>query len=92
MSTPFDAAFNEIVSGWMLVDDFDELTDRIEKLGDLVKRGGGLALCSDLQRATIHMMIQTQVAKGIRQGDFEDCGIPSDVDLEELFKVGRPIL
>ncbi len=69
--TPFDEKWDDIVRGWMLVDDQDELTERIEALGDLMKRAAlKLEDLDDLQRETVKMMIQVQVARGIRDGDF----------------------
>jgi hypothetical protein len=60
--------FREIVAGWMLVDDFDDLTDRIERSAEWAKANGPL-LPDEV--ATVKMMIETQVAKAIRRGDFE---------------------
>jgi hypothetical protein len=60
--------FREIVTGWMLVDDFDALTDRIERAAEWTKENGPLR---PDEAATVRMMIETQVAKGIRRGDFE---------------------
>jgi hypothetical protein len=52
--------FREIVTGWMLVDDFDDLTDRIERAAEWTKENGPLA---PDEEATVKMMIETQVAK-----------------------------
>ena len=60
--------FREIVEGWTLVDDFDDLTDRIERSGEWAQANGGLL--AD-ERATINLMIQSQIARGIARGDFE---------------------
>jgi hypothetical protein len=60
--------FRDIVSGWMLVDDFDALTDRIESAAEWTERNGPL---TDDEAATIRMMIETQVAMSIKRGDFE---------------------
>ena len=71
--TPFDDRWDDIVRGWMLVDDHDELTDRIERLGQLMSRAGvRLEELDELQRKTIELMIQTQVARAIRDGAFGD--------------------
>jgi hypothetical protein len=70
--TPFDGLWDDIVRGWMLVDDHDELTDRIEALAQLMNKAGmGLADLDELQAATIKLMVQTQVARSIRDGWFE---------------------
>lgn len=76
-----DRAFAEIADGWMLVDDFDELTERIEQLGQLAANAGGIEWFSEAQRATVKLMIQVQIQRGIALGDFEDCGIPRDFKL-----------
>jgi hypothetical protein len=60
--------FREIVSGWTLVDDFDALTDRIERAAEWTERNGPL---TDDEAKVIKLMIESQVAKGIRRGDFE---------------------
>lgn len=60
--------FHEIASGWMLVDDFHELTDRIERLAAWTKLNGPL---EPDEYATVALMIESQVARGIRRGDFE---------------------
>jgi hypothetical protein len=60
--------FREIVSGWMLIDDFDDLTDRIERTAEFVRQTGPLQ--PDEER-TVEMMIQAQIARGIQRGDFD---------------------
>lgn len=60
--------FSDIVSGWMLIDDFDDLTRRIEEASEWTKTNGPL---EPDEQATIGLMIQAQVARGIRRGDFE---------------------
>lgn len=61
--------FMAIADGWMLVNDFDELTDRIERLGAWTKENGPL---SEDEAATVTMMIECQVAQGMARGDFEE--------------------
>lgn len=68
--------FHEIVSGWMLIDDDDDLADRIERSAQWAKRNGPL---NGDEESTIRLMIQCQVARGIRRGDFEPF-IPADID------------
>lgn len=69
--TPFAELWDGIVSGWMLVDDHDQLTERIEKLGDLMKRAGvRLEDLDEVQRSTVELMIQTQVSRAVRDGHF----------------------
>ena len=60
--------FRDITVGWTLIDDFDELTDRIERAAEWTKENGPLR---PDEEATVRMMIETQIAKGIRRGDFE---------------------
>jgi hypothetical protein len=60
--------FHEITSGWMLIDDFDDLTDRIERLAAWKNANGPL---TDDEQATVSFMIECQVARGIARGDFE---------------------
>ncbi len=66
--------FKEIVDGWMLVDDFDALTERIELAGIWAKRHG--PLLPD-EESTVRLMIESQIAKGIARGDFEPF-VPGD--------------
>lgn len=61
--------FREIVSGWMLVDDFDDLTDRIERSAIWTKENG--PLLPD-EQATVRAMIGSQFARGLLRGDFDD--------------------
>lgn len=60
--------FRDIVSGWMLVDDFGHLTDLIERSADWAKANGPLEADED---ATVKMMIEAQVVLAIEQGDFD---------------------
>lgn len=55
------AGFCEIVNGWMLIDDFDDLTDRIERIAAWTKTNG--PLLPD-EQATIAFMIECQIARG----------------------------
>jgi hypothetical protein len=54
--------FREITSGWMLIDDFDDLTDRIERLARWTKAIGPL---EPDEKVTFEMMIQVQIARGM---------------------------
>jgi hypothetical protein len=72
--------FLAIVDGWSLVDDFDDLTDRIERSADWAKANGPLL---EDEQATVRLMIETQVAMGIRRGDFEPF-IPRDTDPSDV--------
>lgn len=60
--------FREIISGWMLIDDVEVLGERIEQAAEWTKANG--PLLPD-EQATVRLMIKTQIAKGIRRGDFE---------------------
>lgn len=51
--------FRELVSGWMLVRDFDAITDRIEEVAEWAKKNG--PLLPD-EEATVKMMIECQIA------------------------------
>jgi hypothetical protein len=61
-------AVRDIISGWMVIDDFDDLTDRIERAGEWTTINGPL---QDDEEATITLMIQSQIARGIMRGDFD---------------------
>jgi len=61
--------FRDIVGGWMLVDDFDDVTERIERAAKWAKANG--PLLPD-ETATIGWMIKAQFARGLRQGFFAD--------------------
>lgn len=69
--TPFDEQWDDIVRGWMLVDDWDDLTDRIERLAELMGRAKmAVADLDDLKAATVKMMIDKQISEGLARGDF----------------------
>jgi hypothetical protein len=68
--------FHEIVSGWMIIDDFDDLTERIERAAEWTEANGPL---QPDEEATVKLMIESQIARGIRRGDFEPY-ISSDTD------------
>jgi len=78
------AGFLQIVDGWSLVDDFDDLTDRIERSAKWAEANGPLL---EDEQATARLMIQTQVAVGIRRGDFEPY-IPRDTDPRDVLNFG----
>jgi hypothetical protein len=44
--------FRNIVSGWTLIDDFDDLTDRIERAAEWTERNGPL---TDDEEATVKL-------------------------------------
>jgi hypothetical protein len=64
----------DIVAGWMMVDDFEDLTDRIERAAEWAAANGPL---TGDESATVALMIKSQIARAIRRGDFEPF-IPSD--------------
>lgn len=81
--------FLEIVDGWSLVDDMDDLTDRIERSAKWVEANGPL---QEDERATVRLMIETRIAMGIRRGDFEPF-IPADTDPRDVLNFhtdGKP--
>lgn len=53
--------FRAITSGWMLIDDFDDLTDRIERAAEWTRANG--SLLAD-EEATIDFMIDARIARG----------------------------
>ncbi|RWN78060.1 MAG: hypothetical protein EOS02_09885 [Mesorhizobium sp.] len=53
----------------MLVDDFDDLTDRIERSAAWAKDNA--PLLPD-EAATVQFMIKSQIARGLERGDFDD--------------------
>lgn len=69
----FDAAWDDIVSGHLLIIDFGDVTERIERCADLMKRDGvKLEELTELQRGTVKLMIDRQIAIGILEGHFND--------------------
>jgi hypothetical protein len=68
--------FRDIVSGWMLTDDVEELGEFIELAAEWAKANGPLL---EDEQATVRLMIRTQVARGILRGDFEPF-IPAGTD------------
>jgi hypothetical protein len=60
--------FRDIVSGHLLVDSFDAVTDIIEESAKWVDANGGLEACTDDERATIKFMIERQMALAEREG------------------------
>lgn len=68
--------FHDIVSGWMLIDGMEDLTDRIERAAEWTVVNGPL---QPDEEATIRLMINTQLARGLERGDFDPY-----IDTEEL--------
>lgn len=62
------AEFMEIVSGWMLISGMEDVTDRIERVAEWAKTNGPL---EPREEATVKLMIECQIARGIERGDFE---------------------
>jgi hypothetical protein len=58
------AEFDEITSGWTLIDGLGDLTERIERAAEWTKRNGPL---EPDEEARITLMIQTQIARGFDQ-------------------------
>jgi hypothetical protein len=61
----------DIVSGWTLISGMSDLTDRIERAAEWTKANGGYEALEPDEKATVQMMIEAQVARGIARGDFE---------------------
>lgn len=59
--------FAAIVSGWMLIDGMGGLTDRIEAAAKWTELNGPLQADEE---ATVTLMIQSQIARGIEEGGF----------------------
>jgi hypothetical protein len=72
--TELRPGFQEITSGWLLFDDFYDLTDRIERLASWTRTVGGL---NADERATVTLMIERQIALG---GEIYDDGAAPDDD------------
>lgn len=60
--------FADIVRGWTLRDDFDDLFDRLARLDQLVGRTGGEAAMNEHELATVKFMIQACFVRGMREG------------------------
>lgn len=54
--------FSDISDGWMLIDDFDDLTDRIERLAEWKVANGPL---TEDEEKTVVFMIECQIARGL---------------------------
>ena len=78
--------FRETISGWTLIDDIEAIGEHIEASAAWVKANGGEAAMEPDERATVRLMIQTQVAKAIRHGEFEPY-IPADLSDETIRKI-----
>lgn len=61
-------AFLDISSGWMLIDSYDDITDRIERLAALTKSLGGVEALTDDERATVRYLIEVQFVRAAREG------------------------
>lgn len=60
--------FREIVSGWTLVSGMADITQRIERAAKWTGANGPL---EPDEEATIKLMIESQIARGVARGDFE---------------------
>lgn len=82
--------FRDIVDGWIVIDDFDDLTDRIERTAEWAKANGPL---SPDEQATVRLMIRAQIARGMPDL-IRACGLEREygiVPLEELERVAAAI-
>jgi hypothetical protein len=61
--------FLAIISGWMLVDDFDYLTEKIEEAAKWTETNGPLR---PKEEATMELMIRCQIAKGFEFGMIDE--------------------
>jgi len=62
------AEFQAIVSGWTLTSDVEDLGEYIEEAGRFMTANGPL---EPDEESTVRMMVECQIARGIRRGDFE---------------------
>lgn len=60
--------FREIVAGWTLISGIEDISDRIERVAAWAKENGPLM---PREEATVKLMIECQIARGIARGDFE---------------------
>lgn len=60
--------FRAIISGWTLIDGMDDITDRIENAAEWTTANGPL---EPDEEATIKLMIECQIARGLERGDFD---------------------
>ena len=58
--------FSEIVSGWMLIDSFDDVTYRIEEVAKYMKKNN--IKLNDDEEKTIEFMIEVQIARADKEG------------------------
>lgn len=66
--------FRELAEGWLLVDDFNAVTERIERLADWVMVHGGAVEMQPDERQTVTMMIERQMVLACREFGL---GVPS---------------
>lgn len=59
------ARFAEIVDGYLLIDSFDDITDRIERLAEWAKANGPLTFD---EHRTVAFMIEIQIARAKKEG------------------------
>ena len=78
--------FREAIAGWTLIDDLNSLGDYIEASAAWVKANGGEKAMEPDERATVQLMIQTQVARAIRAGEFEPY-IPAELSDEAIREI-----
>lgn len=78
--------FREAVKGWMLTDDVEGVGEYIEASARWVKENGGEAALEDDERATVRMMIECQIVRGVKRGDFEPY-FPADLDEGEIRRI-----
>jgi len=57
--------FKEIVDGWLLIDSFDDVTERLERIAEHVKQYGPL---TPDEEVTVKLMIEVQMARAEREG------------------------
>jgi hypothetical protein len=58
--------FSEIVSGWMLIDSFDDITYRIEEIAKYV--GDNAVKLNEDEKKTLELMIEVQIARADKEG------------------------
>jgi hypothetical protein len=60
--------FKEVISGWLLVDDFGAVTAHIEAAAKFVDANGGAEAMTESEKKTVELMISRQAVLAEREG------------------------
>jgi hypothetical protein len=69
--------FREIISGWTLIDDVDDISFRLEELARFSETNGPF---EEDELKTIKLMIDVQVARAVRWGYFAPYIMPPETE------------